>query len=93
LAYHLQYMQALELLANYPDIKLIVSDVVMPNMNGGELAEKVHQQYPHIPIQLVSGYADLVNQKIHHSTLLTNLLHKPYRHDDLLKRIRQLLDN
>jgi len=85
--------QALQLLAQHVDIRLMLSDVVMPKMNGIQLAEKVSQQYPHIAIQLVSGYTDTLNLENDKQALLTNLLHKPYRKDSLLQRVRYLLDN
>jgi two-component system, cell cycle sensor histidine kinase and response regulator CckA len=39
-------------------IDLVISDVVMPKMAGRELAWRLHEQYPQIPIVLLSGYAD-----------------------------------
>jgi len=85
--------QALDKLAEHSNIRLILSDVVMPNMNGVQLAEKVYHEYPHIAIQLVSGYTELMNQENDNHPLLKNLIHKPYRQETLLKRIRQLLDD
>jgi CheY-like chemotaxis protein len=49
--------EALERLRQDPEIDAMVSDVVMPAMNGVELAELVGELYPAVKIVLVSGYA------------------------------------
>lgn len=50
-------MDALELVRQvYPD--LILLDIMMPVMDGMELAEKVHEQYPEIKMVIVTGYSD-----------------------------------
>ncbi|SDD66825.1 Response regulator receiver domain-containing protein [Massilia sp. PDC64] len=49
--------EALERLRQDPEIDAMVSDVVMPAMNGVELAEQVQALYPAVKIVLVSGYA------------------------------------
>ncbi len=51
--------QALEILASGQSIDVLISDVMMPAINGLELAEKVRKTYPHIKIVLVSGYSEL----------------------------------
>ena len=47
---------ALDLLARDPDIELIVTDVMMPEMTGTELAAEVQRLYPDIAILYVTGY-------------------------------------
>ena len=48
------------------NIDILLTDVMMPGMNGAELAKKVHQQFPAIKILALSmsGQGDLVNQMI-----------------------------
>jgi PAS domain S-box-containing protein len=82
--------QALELLKT-EHINLLFSDIIMPKMNGYELAEIVKKKYPDVIIQFVSGFNDIENLNIDISDL--NILQKPFTHNELLILIRKLLDN
>jgi two-component system, cell cycle sensor histidine kinase and response regulator CckA len=49
--------EALRYLQQHPgEIKLVLSDVIMPYMDGGELAERVRDLHPRMPIILMSAY-------------------------------------
>lgn len=83
---------ALEQLKNNR-IDLMLTDVIMPDMDGYQLAAKVRSQYPEIKIQLASGFSghDPVNDE--DKSLHRNLLQIPYNSKALLKKIRGLLDS
>lgn len=49
---------ALELLADRPHIDLLISDVVMPTMDGPTMVRHVRKVYPTLPILFMSGYAE-----------------------------------
>lgn len=49
---------ALEYLSEHP-VDLLVTDVVMPHLNGLELAKKAREMYPDLKIIFISGYADV----------------------------------
>ena len=83
---------ALKILEN-TDIDLMVSDVIMPNMDGFKLAAHVRKKYPDIKIQLVSGFEDDKKRTKEDEILSKNLLHKPYSATKLLKAVRILLDS
>ncbi|MEI9986333.1 MAG: response regulator [Aliidongia sp.] len=51
--------QALDILRRETAIDLIVTDQAMPDMTGLQLAESVAADWPHIPIILATGYAEL----------------------------------
>jgi PAS domain S-box-containing protein len=50
---------ALKLLAQHPEVEVLITDHAMPNMTGAELAEKVQTISPSLPIVLATGYAEL----------------------------------
>ncbi len=73
-------------------VDVLVSDVIMPEMDGYELASIVQEKYPNIKIQLASGFNDDRHTDNVSASLHENLLHKPYHSKKLLLRIRELLN-
>ena len=92
--YHVIYAesakQALQILENEP-IDLLLSDVIMPEMDGYQLAAIVHRKYPAVKILLTSGFSDNRELDIVDENLQRNMLHKPYNAQTLLQRIGRLL--
>ena len=73
-------------------IHLLLTDVVMPGMSGRELADRLTATHPGIKVLFVSGYPD---RGINHSgafELDTALLEKPFSKNDLIRKVRELLD-
>ncbi len=72
-------------------IDLLVTDVVMPQMNGPELASRLSLSRPEIKVLYVSGYS--VDDIGEHGVLTENvqLLQKPFSPQSLLQRIREVL--
>jgi len=83
-------MSALELLSK-EKIDLVFSDIIMPEMNGYQLSTEIAKRYPHIKIQLASGYSDSTYMDLAAESLQQNVLHKPYKAHELLLRIQSLL--
>lgn len=84
--------EALRLLADHK-VDLLLTDIIMPGMNGYQLASKVQNQYPAVKIQLVSGFADDRQLETMDSGLVQSLLRKPFSATALLRRVRELLDD
>ncbi|WP_151637853.1 hybrid sensor histidine kinase/response regulator [Noviherbaspirillum aerium] len=79
---------ALEILHRSKDISVLFSDVMMPGMNGIELAEHVRDLRPDIKILLASGYP-LPALKTQNKAIDDFVfLNKPYRLSDLAKKLR-----
>lgn len=71
---------------------IIVTDLVMPELNGKEFVKKVKKIKPDIRVIYVSGYTD--NHIVHDGMLETgvNFIQKPYSIETLSGKIRQVLD-
>ena len=83
--------QALNIL-QHESVDVLVSDIIMPDMDGYQLAAIVKEKYPSIKIQLASGFSDERNMDKIDESLRQNLLLKPYNSQALLQRIRELLN-
>ncbi|BCS52484.1 PAS domain S-box protein [Geobacter sp. SVR] len=71
-------------------IDLLVSDVVMPEINGQELYERLHHSLPHLRALYISGYA---HELFANGTLKEGIdfLQKPFTAESFLKRVQQAL--
>lgn len=77
--------QALTMVAQIPDIAIVVSDILMPGeLNGRQLAERIQQAYPHMQIVLMSGYTD--EEGVIESW---PLLAKPFVRQDLARALQR----
>jgi PAS domain S-box-containing protein len=78
--------EALRLIDSGQKFDLLVTDHLMPGMNGAELAEAMRSRAPELPVLLVSGYAD-------RDGLDPSLprLAKPFRRDELAKSLGRLM--
>jgi CheY-like chemotaxis protein len=84
---------ALRLAAEHPGgIDLLITDVVMPGMNGRDLADQMHTLDPDIKTLFMSGYtADVI---AHRGVLEEGVqfIHKPFSKKDLAVKVREILD-
>jgi len=72
-------------------IDLLISDVIMPEMNGPELAKQIKALLPEMLVLYVSGYPkdSIPDQRVR----ATELLAKPFSPEELCRRVRQMLDS
>ncbi len=84
--------EALERAKGYEgDIQLLLTDVIMPGMDGRELAEALAEVRPGIRVLYMSGYPDKVVAKYGVLDSDIDLIEKPFRLSDLLRRIARAL--
>ncbi|MBX7221472.1 MAG: response regulator [Blastocatellia bacterium] len=74
-----------------PDLDLVLTDRVMPGINGLELAEQLFRIYPHMKVFLMSGYLE-PDDKSHPLASQITYLEKPFSMSYLVKTIRRVLD-
>ncbi len=87
-------LQALQLAELYKhSIHLLLTDVIMPRMNGRELAEKIKIIHPESKVLYMSGYTDDIISK--HGVLEEDVhfLNKPFTPSILATKIRQVLES
>ncbi|HYJ47399.1 MAG TPA: response regulator, partial [Pyrinomonadaceae bacterium] len=84
---------AIELCREYEDrIDLVMTDVVMPQMGGRELVERLESLLPDAKVLFMSGYTD--DAIVHHGVLdqSMNFLEKPFDPNVLIKKVREVLE-
>jgi PAS domain S-box-containing protein len=67
---------------------LVFSDVIMPGMNGVELAGIVRERYPGLPVVLTSGYSNVLAENAHRGF---ELIQKPYSVELLSRSLRKAI--
>ncbi len=74
-------------------IHLLITDVIMPQMSGSEVAERLMHERPSMKVLYISGYTD--DAIIHHGVVQegTAFLQKPFSPDALVLKVRQVLDS
>jgi CheY-like chemotaxis protein len=84
-------VQALSLLDTHPNIVLLMTDVVMPGMNGRKLAEEALRRRPDLKVLFTTGYTR--NDIVHNGTLDdgVGLIVKPFTLDGLAAKIGWVL--
>lgn len=83
---------ALQVLAQHPEIKLLISDVLMPVMNGRELADEALKRHPHLKILFMTGYAGNVVLSRAKPEKVIDVIDKPFAMKNIEVRVRGLLD-
>jgi YesN/AraC family two-component response regulator len=71
-------------------IDILVTDVVMPRMNGAELAKEAEKIRPGLKILFISGHPERAGSGVDPAGV-TNLLMKPFTADTLAARIKDML--
>jgi len=89
----LDSIEALELFKLDPNqFDLVITDMAMPKLLGKELAKKIIEMRPDIPIIICSGYSDQIDEKTAKSLGIKGYIGKPILGDVLASKVRKVLD-
>ena len=83
---------ALRLIDAHPEISVLFTDIVMPEVNGAQLVEEVRRRLPNLPVLFTTGYTR--NAVIHNGVVDpgVELIGKPFTVAELAVRIRDVLE-
>jgi len=86
--------EAIDIAANHHDsIHLLLTDVVMPEMNGRELAEHLLAKRPEMRVLYMSGYTNGILSEHAFRAEDAAFIEKPFSHDALSRKVRRTLNS
>tara|TARA_B100001989_G_C24529585_1_gene460804 strand:+ start:1404 stop:1778 length:375 start_codon:yes stop_codon:yes gene_type:complete len=87
--------EALTILDEETGFDLLLTDIVMPGIDGIELAEKATDKFPNLKVMFITGFAGVALQKAEETDTdqinQENMLSKPFHLNDLVKQIDTIL--
>jgi two-component system, cell cycle sensor histidine kinase and response regulator CckA len=84
--------EALDVFEKHGPIKLLVTDVVMPGMNGQVLSDKLKKLQPDLKTIYMSGYTDNAVVRQDFSSSNITYIQKPFTLETLTSKVKQVLD-
>lgn len=79
--------------SNSADIKLVITDLMMPKLNGVEMARMIRRESSTVPILFISGYADDLVFEDEVMKGPTMFMPKPFRQDTLVDEVAAILED
>jgi len=85
-------LEALRMLEQHPEVRLILMDLTMPRMGGEEAYRELRQRGIRIPVILSSGFHEKEALRRFRGQGLAGFLQKPYRYSVLIKMLREAIE-
>lgn len=82
---------ALEILAKEPAFDVVLTDIVMPDLDGVSLALKIARDFPNTKIMMMSGYVQQRQRAYNLEKLVEDVLSKPFSIEDLCDRVDKVV--
>jgi two-component system cell cycle response regulator CpdR len=82
---------ALETLEHDGSFSLLLTDIVMPGMDGIELAQKATDLHPTLKVMFITGFAGVAMSRPKNVATSAKILSKPFHLNDLVAQVDQLL--
>ena len=73
-------------------IDLLLTDAVLPELSGRQVADRLRQRQPDLRVVFMSGYAEDLRLRRHELEAWASYLQKPFTPEQLARRVRQVLD-
>jgi DNA-binding NtrC family response regulator len=73
-------------------VDLLLTDLVLPGINGGQLAEQLKARQPEARVLFMTGYSRGAIIHLWPSETDFEMLHKPLTHEALERKVRQILN-
>jgi len=83
--------EALEFLKQN-QVSIMITDIVMPEMDGVQLLKEAKELYPYLPVYLITGHASKITPKAALELGAERLLTKPFRNVEIIQRIRASME-
>jgi CheY-like chemotaxis protein len=83
--------EALLLAGRHPNLDLLITDYLMPEMTGDELIARMREQRPHLKALVITGHSDLLDREAPDWWKTEEHLAKPFRIQALREKVESLL--
>lgn len=86
-------IQALGMIKHHSGIiDLLITDIIMPGINGKQLSDELRKQYPELQTIFISGYSNTFFNKSFQLPPKSHFTQKPFSLNDFMLLVRQLLE-
>ena len=70
---------------------LVITDRAMPDLSGDEVAHRIKEMSPGIPVLMITGFGSMMKEQGEHPEFVDRILNKPYTRHELLGAIAALM--